>query len=172
MKRFEKSKMAFPFFLLLSIVLYSFVYQNNSSNYIHETNDSLKTNQPKVDVKINKKYDENGNLIQYDSSYSIIYSSPNTDFQFYSMDADSIFAELSKKMKTHSFFDNNDFFNNSDDKNFQENFMNINPFENIKRMNEMIKKMFPEIKQDSLIIKPQQNNEPIKENKPANMITL
>ena len=31
---------------------------------------------PKVDIKVNRKYDDQGNLVQYDSTYSYYYSSP------------------------------------------------------------------------------------------------
>jgi hypothetical protein len=31
---------------------------------------------PKTDIRVNKKYDDKGNLIQYDSTYSYFYSSP------------------------------------------------------------------------------------------------
>jgi hypothetical protein len=31
-------------------------------------------NQPKVDVKVNKQYDDKGNVIGYDSTYSFSYS--------------------------------------------------------------------------------------------------
>ena len=34
------------------------------------------TSNPKVEVKVNKKYDDKGNLIRFDSTYSYIYSSP------------------------------------------------------------------------------------------------
>lgn len=33
-------------------------------------------NKPKVRVKVNKQYDDKGNLIKYDSTYSYIYSGP------------------------------------------------------------------------------------------------
>src|SRR5690348_52206 len=34
------------------------------------------TAKPRTDVRVNKKYDDKGNLIQYDSTYSYFYSSP------------------------------------------------------------------------------------------------
>jgi hypothetical protein len=34
---------------------------------------------PKVNVKVNKKYDDKGNLIRYDSTYSYVYSSGGKD---------------------------------------------------------------------------------------------
>jgi hypothetical protein len=36
-------------------------------------------NAPKTEVRVNKEYDANGNLIAYDSTYSSFYSSHNTD---------------------------------------------------------------------------------------------
>jgi len=38
----------------------------------------LKKNSPKEDIKVNKKYDEKGNLIQYDSTYTYNWSSDTT----------------------------------------------------------------------------------------------
>jgi hypothetical protein len=35
------------------------------------------TSKPKIHVNVNKKYDNKGNVIQFDSSYSYSYSSPN-----------------------------------------------------------------------------------------------
>ena len=54
-------------------------------------------NSPKVDVKVNKEYDKDGNLIRYDSIYSSYYSSMEGDTLF----ADSIMLEFG------SFFNNN-----------------------------------------------------------------
>lgn len=169
MKSINKRWMTFPIFLVISFFLFSFVNQHNDKkNILPEQHDSLKTNQPKIDVKVNKKYDESGNLIQYDSSYSIIYNMPGNDFQFNNIENDSIFAELKNRMKANSLFNNDDFFNGFPEMNFQ----NMNAMENLKQMQEMINKMFPNMRNDSLIINPQQNNEPRKEEKPANMITL
>lgn len=164
----------FPLFLLISLVLFSFVSQNkNSDIYVPDNEDSLMKNQPKVDVKVNKKYDENGNLIQYDSSYSVIYSSPGTDIQFNNMDSDSLMAMMRKHMKMNNLFDNDPFFDNSSGFGFNHNeFFNMDPFENMRKMQDMMKKMFPEFKQDTLQIDPQKNQQPVKKDKPQNMITL
>lgn len=35
--------------------------------------------EPKVDIRVNKEYDENGELIRYDSTYSSIYHSHQSD---------------------------------------------------------------------------------------------
>lgn len=44
---------------------------------------------PKVDIKVNKEYDENGNVIRYDSSYTYIYTYP--DGRTEPLNMDSIF---------------------------------------------------------------------------------
>ncbi|MBU0765545.1 MAG: hypothetical protein KJ607_11985 [Bacteroidetes bacterium] len=36
--------------------------------------DTLTDNKPKVDIKVNKEYDKNGNIIRYDSSYTAWYN--------------------------------------------------------------------------------------------------
>jgi len=95
---------------------------NNSFAFIDDWKihkDSLKKNEPKVDIKVNKKYDDYGNLIQYDSTYSYIYSSPNSDIN--SLEIDSIIGNFKP------YFYNNipDIFDNSLD-----NFFNSKPFSN------------------------------------------
>lgn len=164
----------FPVFLLISLVLFSFVSQNKvGDSFVPDKEDSLKANQPKVDVKVNKKFDENGNLIQYDSSYSIIYSSPGTDIQFYNMDNDSLMAMMRNHMKMNNMFGNDPFFDNFSGFGLNQNdFFNMDPFENMRKMQDMMKKMFPEFKQDTLLINPQNNQIPVKKDKPQNMITL
>lgn len=167
MKKFNRNWITFPLFLLLSFFLYSFINQNdNSKNYSPDNDDSLKINQPKIDVKVNKKFDEKGNMIQYDSSYSIIYSSPGTDIQFYNLDNDSIFSQFKNSMQE------NDFFKHFPDMDFQNDFFKMDTWDNMKRMQEMMNKMFPDFNRDTLLIKPQKNKAPTEENKSENMITL
>jgi len=54
---------------------------------------------PKVDIKVNKEYDKNGNLIKYDSTYSIFWSNVDTTF------SDTVFFSLFKDKKQKLFFD-------------------------------------------------------------------
>ena len=45
---------------------------------------SEKGENPQVDIKVNKEYDDNGNLIRYDSAYTSFYSNfkgDSTDFE-------------------------------------------------------------------------------------------
>lgn len=130
--------------------------------------DTLKSNEPKVDIKVNKKYDDYGNLIQYDSTYSYVYSSQNMN----SEDLDSIIGNFKP------FFYNNmpDVFGNSFDDFFNsrsfsnEDFFKNDFFENqfqkhnkmmedmISKMdsirNEYLKQKYPKIEDNNNHIKP------------------
>ena len=99
----------FSLFLSLVVVLSSCKGQDNDK----KTN-SLETGKPKTDIKVNKEYDENGNLITYDSTYSYYYSNIEND----SILRDSIFNNFRNHFnKTYKFSDepffNNFFFNDS-----------------------------------------------------------
>lgn len=50
--------------------------------------DSLNQNEPETKIIVNKEYDENGNLIKFDSSYTSFYSNIQNDSTF----ADSTLA--------------------------------------------------------------------------------
>src|SRR5688572_29110550 len=47
---------------------------------------------PKVDVRVNKRYDDKGNLTQFDSTYSYFYSSPGIGRS--SITSDSLFGNF------------------------------------------------------------------------------
>ena len=38
------------------------------------TSDTINSNTPKKDIRVNKGFDKNGNLVKYDSTYSYYYS--------------------------------------------------------------------------------------------------
>ncbi|MFZ4399489.1 MAG: hypothetical protein ACOYO1_05595 [Bacteroidales bacterium] len=186
-RMYNKSLLSFPFFLLISIVLYSFVVVKEKTivhgNCIPDNKDSIAAIQPKVDIKVNKKFDENGNLVQYDSTYSEVYASPDANIQFFNFDNDSLFSQLKQKMNSNNFF-NDDFFNDFKSLGFNQDLFQMNPLINFNQMEEMINKLKMFQLNDSLIIQPQQNNqlqqdkEPGKDNQPQkkntipNMITL
>lgn len=81
-------------------------------------------NEPKEDIKVNREYDENGNVIRYDSTYSWSWSStgdngtfPDSVFQFYngfgsfsSFNVDSLFQQFNMLMQG-SMFPDSMFFN-------------------------------------------------------------
>jgi hypothetical protein len=55
--------------------------------------------EPKVDIKVNKKYDEQGNLIGYDSTYTWSYSTIQGDSA--NVNADSVFSEFRPLFDEH-----------------------------------------------------------------------
>ncbi len=105
---------------------------------------SKKKIEPKIDYKVNKEYDENGNLIKYDSLYTYYYS--NIDKE--SLIRDSVF----KKFNDHFYMSNSlmndpifkDFFNGNktlEEDFFKEDFFRKDFKRNHKIMNEMMRKM-------------------------------
>jgi hypothetical protein len=105
---------------------------------------------PKMDVRVNKKYDEKGNLIQYDSTYSYFYSSP--DMSENSISSDSVFSNFKIPLRNDykGLFDDNInrvFFNDSlfkydfyNDAYFSRSFqLNLNRVENLFRQMDSIK---------------------------------
>ena len=78
------------FFLMLNIFLNSCQAQEEKkSNSI-----DLEKNKPQTKITVNKEYDEDGNLIHYDSTYSYYYSNIKGD----SLLADSIFKNFQKSL--------------------------------------------------------------------------
>lgn len=59
----------------------------NCNGQIAENGTTTDKKGPKTNIKVNKEYDEQGNLIRYDSTYSYSYSNMDND----SIPADSIF---------------------------------------------------------------------------------
>ena len=133
-------------FKLLALITFSFttVFVNCQNKEL--TPDSKGIKQPKVDIKVNKQYDDKGNVIGYDSTYSYTYSdstnsqlndnllnklynSPNFQVHMFKnmpFDVDS----LIKQNPFYNGFGFNDPFFNSD--------ININSFD---EMNKMLKRL-------------------------------
>lgn len=105
---------------------------------------------PKIDVKVNRQYDDKGNIVRFDSTYSYFYSSPKGSIYLAN---DSVFSSF------RSFFEksypdlmdrrtNNIFFNDSlfkydffNDDYFQKRFeLNNKMFENIYQQMDSIKR--------------------------------
>ena len=57
------------------LVLVFFLISNFSFSQLEVYIDTIKNNSPNESWNVNKKYDKDGNIIQYDSSYSYSYSS-------------------------------------------------------------------------------------------------
>ncbi|PLX20806.1 MAG: hypothetical protein C0599_08540 [Salinivirgaceae bacterium] len=71
-------------------------------------NDDTTQIQPKTDIRVNKEYDDEGNLIRYDSVYSSYYSNIDGNPQV----ADSIMSEFRKHFSTQFPMSMNPFFDN------------------------------------------------------------
>ncbi len=103
-------------FLLLSIPF--FVVSCNAQSgekRMAEPSSGQDSIQPKVDVRVNKQYDENGNLIAYDSVY--FWSYTNKTGEPVEVDIDSVLSQFKPMidMRFPDFFDHhqNDFFGDS-----------------------------------------------------------
>lgn len=119
--------------LVALMVIFSF------SNCNAQTNKD-KSSKPQTNVKVHKEYDEQGNLIRLDSTYTYFYSSNKNDtlslenfenqfkFQFQSLD---------------SLFKKNTFFKDPFDKKsiFKDNFFEDNFIRNQKEIEQLMKKM-------------------------------
>src|SRR5512136_3308245 len=65
------------------------------------------SNMPEANVKVDKQYDDNGNLIKYDSTYSYYYSNISKD----PGKRDSIFDNFRKSFNQSFSFSKDPFFN-------------------------------------------------------------
>ena len=65
-------------------------------------------NQPKEDIKVNKEYDKDGNLIRYDSTYTYYYSNIDGNKAM----ADSIFNNFRNMFEYNYPFSKKPYFNN------------------------------------------------------------
>ncbi len=110
-------------------------------------------NRPKVNVKVNKVYDENGNLIRYDSVYEWSYSSGSGNIQL-NVHPDSLFKafkpwfdeqiDMNSLPVPGDFFSDStmfkDFFNNKD---FFEQWQNeLFDFDRQLKMMDSLKRQF------------------------------
>lgn len=89
---------------------------------------------PQVDVRVNKRYDEHGNLIAYDSSYTSVYQSRSGDAAF----MDSVFKDFMPGFGMRYPFLNDPGFNSLffPDSSFHQDFFNNDLFQKRMEMNQ------------------------------------
>lgn len=154
--------------LLPVFVLFSCNAQtDNKSSQLKEEKTEQKL-KPKIDYKVNKEYDENGNLIKLDSTYTYYYSNIDLNEQ----QVDSIYKSFNKHLNFSSSFDDSffeEFFKNEnyiEEDFFQEDFFKNNTTRNEEMMKQMITRM-DSIKNQFLIeqFPLKDEKEEIKENK-------
>jgi len=80
---------------------------NGQEQHIKNNKLSNGKNAPKEDIKVNKEYDENGNLIKYDSTYTYYYSNIEND----TTAEDSIFINFKNLFDLHYPFSHKPYFN-------------------------------------------------------------
>lgn len=131
---------------LFSITLYAC----NGKKLKTNTKDGLAasvvdTIKPKVNYRVRKKYDKNGNLISVDSTYSYIYSNGNISKKMQNKIFEQFKSNMSQQLPSmqNYLFDN--FFENGDlnDSIFKNNFYSPNFFfrNQGKEMEKMLKRM-------------------------------
>jgi len=125
---------------MLTVLFFSCNAQMNRVNNDSQLNHSG-NNKPQTNIKVNKVYDKDGNLVKYDSVYTYFYSNMNND----SVAQDSMFGNFSNEFYNQlpninrNFFDNQ-FFN---DTSFLKDFYNNDFFSNRFHNNmDMMDKMF------------------------------
>ncbi len=108
-----------------------------------ETITSKESIEPKIDYKVNKKYDKNGNLIRYDSTYTNYYSNIDKD----TLMNDSIFKRFNEYFSTKDPFNNHffdDFFKQDsypEDDFFTKDFFRESLKQNQEMMDKMMQRM-------------------------------
>jgi hypothetical protein len=90
--------------LVISVILNSCNGQKKTEK-AELLNDTIN---PKTKIIVNKEYDDNGNLISYDSTYSSYYSNIKTD----TLLGDSIFNNFKNYFNQNYGFSNQPYFNN------------------------------------------------------------
>jgi len=80
---------------------------NSCNGQKNEKDIKLNQNLPQTNIKVNKEYDEKGNIIKYDSTYSSYYSNIKGDTVL----RDSIFNNFKTRFNQKYFFSTQPYFN-------------------------------------------------------------
>ena len=107
--------------LFLSVMVLSGCKGQSNEETNNITNGTI--NQPHTDIKVNKEYDEDGNVIRYDSTYSYYYSNIDGD----SLLEDSIISNFKNYFNTNFGFPSSTFF---DEFFFQDSLMQYDFYNN------------------------------------------
>lgn len=93
----------------IGYIVLAFLLSLSSCNgqSVKEKKDTSVKNTPKTDIKVNKEYDENGNLIRFDSTYSSYYSNILNDTVL----SDSIFNNFKSLFNQKYLFSQQPYFN-------------------------------------------------------------
>jgi hypothetical protein len=86
------------FFVLLSLLVQGCNNHKHKITEDHPFAMASDTLQPQVRIKVNKKYDDKGNLLQFDSTYSYFYSLPGQKAE--ALSSDSLYTQLESKLRS------------------------------------------------------------------------
>jgi hypothetical protein len=90
---------------LLAVLAISIALSSCNGQTMKKENKAKET-APQTNIKVNKEYDKNGNLIRFDSAYSSYYSNIKGD----SVLKDSIFNNFKNQFNNSYFFSNQPYF--------------------------------------------------------------
>lgn len=130
-------------FLLIAVAI---ALNSCDAQYKESKKEDNKTpqNMPKEDIKVNKEYDEAGNLIRFDSTYTYYYSNIDSN----AILGDSIFNKFKDEFNMHYPFSYKPFFN---DFFFQDSLLKYDFYkedfflERFRRNMEQTEKMFQDM---------------------------
>jgi len=83
-------------------------YAQNGKKELKTGPDSISSSNPQTNIKVNKEFDKDGNLIRYDSTYSYYYSEDGPDLIM----NDSILNDIKSYFNKSYPFTQDDFFDN------------------------------------------------------------
>ncbi len=89
-------------------ILFSLIFTSCNGQENKDIKKYYKNKEPQTDIKVNKEYDKNGNLIRYDSTYSYYYSTVEND----TLLRDSIFKLFRSDFNEMYHFSEEPFFDN------------------------------------------------------------
>ena len=94
----EKIMKKFGILLVLAVLMFNCKGQTTKESTDHKqvTKTSDSKSNPEVKVKVNKTYDDKGNIVRYDSVYSYVYKYPNGNVKEFN--ADSVINEFRRNI--------------------------------------------------------------------------
>jgi len=92
---------------LIAIAVSVAITSCNGQTKIKESTKVDPESAPRTSIKVDKKYDEKGNLIKYDSTYSYYYSNVKDNNKL----KDSIFNDFKNSFNSNYFFSSDPYFN-------------------------------------------------------------
>ena len=92
--------------LVSFMIVFLTIFSSCSAQQKEKEGNVFGKNEPKEDIKVNKEYDEDGNLVRYDSVYTYSYSNSTNG----SVQNDSLMAELRKRINSQFSFSSSNMF--------------------------------------------------------------